>query len=88
MRTIKDIYLAAHKAAEALVDVTAELELQTKKLAAFSESQLGEADFPIFDAHFNERRNVLKSLDRHAAPSATETAKPATPTASAEIAAS
>ena len=68
--TLKTIYDAAHKAASELFEVSGELELQTKKLEAFKESGLAPAHYVAFEAHFNERRNVMKALSAQAAPSA------------------
>lgn len=68
--TLKTIYDAAHKAASELFQVSDELELQTKKLEAFNASGLSPADYVAFEAHFNERRLVLKALAGQPAPSA------------------
>lgn len=73
--TNKDIYLAAHRAAEQLATVMPNLDLKTKKLAAFSESNLDPLDFDIFEAHFDDRRQTLLTLGATPSPSAVAAAK-------------
>jgi len=60
--TLKDIYLAAHKAAETLAAVTDEFELQSRRIEEFNAAGLTAPDFKHFCNYFDERRNALNGL--------------------------